>query len=232
TVLITGGTRGIGKELALKFLSEGYNVAVTYLNSDNHAKQLYNKGIFTVKADCANYELAKTVIDEVVNYFGNISVLINNAGIAPKQKLLLDVSENEFDSVISTNLKGVFNYSKFAVEKMLAEGGVICNVSSVQGFDGGSCEVVYSASKSGVIGFTRALANELHESDISVFGVAPTLTDTDMNAHLTDEEKLEFLAEAGVKEIPSAKSVAQTIYTLIQNAKVYHGETINISKKL
>ena len=97
TVLITGGTRGIGKALALKFLEEGYNVAVTYLKSDAEAKQLYNKGIYTVKADVSNYQLAKTVIEEVSNHFGNISVLICNAGIAPAQKLLLDVTEEEFN---------------------------------------------------------------------------------------------------------------------------------------
>lgn len=229
TVLITGGTRGIGKALALKFLNEGYNVAVTYLSSDNSAKELYNKGVYTFKADVSNHSTAKTVIEEVFNRFGALNVLINNAGIAPKQKLLLDVTESEFDSVVNVNLKGVFNYSKFAVEKMLGTGGVICNVSSVQGLVGGSCEVAYSTTKAGVIGFTRALADELSESDISVFSVAPTLTDTDMNAHLSNEEKLEFLNVSGIESVPTAESVANNIYTLILNAIKYRGKTVDLT---
>ena len=229
TVLITGGTRGIGKALALKFLNEGYNVAVTYLNSDNSAKELYNKGVYTFKADVSNHSTAKTVIEEVFNRFGALNVLINNAAIAPKQKLLLDVTESEFDSVVNVNLKGVFNYSKFAVEKMLSTGGVICNVSSVQGLVGGSCEVAYSTTKAGVIGFTRALADELSESDISVFSVAPTLTDTDMNAHLSNEEKLEFLNVSGIESVPTAESVANNIYTLILNDIKYRGKTVDLT---
>ena len=230
TVLITGGTRGIGKALAVKFALSGYNVVITYEKSDDIANELNkNYGIYAIKADVSNYELSKQVINDVVCKFGNISVLINNAGIAPKQKMLLDVSSDEFDRVISVNLKGVFNYSKFAVEKMLFSGGVICNVSSVQGLSGGSCEVAYSSAKAGVIAFTRALSLELSESDISVFAVAPTLTDTDMNAHLSNDEKLEFLTENGLVEIPTANSVAESIYNLIINAKNYRGETIDLT---
>lgn len=230
TVLITGGTRGIGKELAIKFAKMNYNVAITYFNSDNLASELNNfYGVYAIKADVSNYNLAKAVIDSVVSKFGGIDILINNAAVAPKQKPLFDVSDSEFYSVINVNLLGVFNYSKTAINYMLSSGGVICNISSIQGIEGGSCEVAYATSKAGVIGFTRALASELENGNISVFAVAPTLTDTDMNAHLTIEEKLEFLLSQNVKTIPTARGVAEDIYNLILNAKNYHGKTVNLT---
>ena len=228
-VLITGGTRGIGKALAVKFAKSGYNVAVTYVNSENSAKQLNsNYGIKTFKVDVKNYQLAKETVDKVVDLFGGIDVLINNAGIAPKQKLLLDVTESEFDNVISVNLKGAFNYSKAVINYMLNSGGVICNVSSVQGLRGGSCEVVYSASKSAINGFTRALQDELSFSNISVFAVAPTITETDMNGHLTSEDKLEFLQGSNLSSVPTAEEVAEKTYNLIQNANNLRVETVEL----
>ena len=231
TVLITGGTRGIGKALAIKYASLGYNVAVTYKFSDDEALKLNtNYNVFTIKADVKNYAQAENCVSKVVEKFGNINLLINNAGVATAQKLLLDVTEDEFNEIIGVNLKGVFNYSKAVIPYMLSNGGVIVNVSSIQGIQGGSCEVVYSSSKAGVIGFTRALAEELENSNISIFAVAPTLTDTDMNAHLSMQDKLEFISSQNLTEIPTAEYVANQIYNLTLNAENLRGKTIDLAE--
>ena len=231
TVLITGGTRGIGKALAIKYASLGYNVAVTYKFSDDEALKLNtNYNVFTIKADVKNYAQAENCVSKVVEKFGNINLLINNAGVATAQKLLLDVTEDEFNEIIGVNLKGVFNYSKAVIPYMLSNGGVIVNVSSIQGIQGGSWEVVYSSSKAGVIGFTRALAEELENSKISIFAVAPTLTDTDMNAHLSMQDKLEFISSQNLTEIPTAEYVANQIYNLTLNAENLRGKTIDLAE--
>ncbi len=227
--LITGGTRGIGRALAIEMSKQGYLVIIIYLSSDGEALKLNNEyGIVTIKADVSNYTKMQSVITSIINDYGKIDVVINNAGIAPTQKLLIDASESEFDRVMGVNFKGVYNVCKNAIPYMLSGSGVIVNVSSVQGVRGGSCEVIYSASKSAVIGFTRALSEELENSEITIFSVAPTLTDTDMNAHLSIEDKLNFIKESGLTKIPTANDVAEKIIALIRGGKSSHGKNFEI----
>lgn len=233
TAFITGGTRGIGRAIAVKLKSLGYNVVITYIDSDKNAEELNkNYGIIPIKADVSNYEVMNSAVLNVAKKFGKIDVVINNAGICLPQKLLIDCDEAEFDKVIAVNVKGVFNVMKSAIPLMLDGGGIIVNVSSVQGVTGGSCEAVYSASKSAIIGLTRAVSEELDSSNITVFSVSPTLTETDMNAHLSSKEKLEFLSESGLNYIPTPEQVADEIFELMQKDRnVLNGKNFLLSTK-
>ncbi len=215
TVIITGASQGIGKELAIKFSNNGYNVLAVYNNSkkDAEALKIY-ENIDIFKADVSIESEVDALFSYAQNKYGKIDILINNAGIALKQKPLLDVSELEFNSVFNVNVKGVFLCTKNAVNSMLHSGGKIINVSSIFGLVGGSCEVVYSASKSAVIGFTRALSEELAYSNISVASVILGLVDTNMNAHLSYEDKLSFVKECGLENVPTASEVALKIYEI------------------
>jgi 3-oxoacyl-[acyl-carrier protein] reductase len=227
TVLITGATRGIGLALAKKFKSEGYNVVGTCISSINSITELKKQNIDILKADVSSYEEMNGVFRYAKNKYGKIDVVINNAGVALNQKFILDVTEDEFDRVINVNLKGVFNVTKLAVNEMLATGGAIINLSSVFALKGGSCEAVYSASKGGALAFSRAVAEELGASNISVCSVVLGLIDTDMNNHLTNEEKLEFVKESGLKKIPTAKAVASKIFNILKKENL-NGKTYKI----
>ena len=215
TVIITGASQGIGKELAIKFSNNGYNVLAVYNNSKNEAEALKNyKNIDIFKADVTTTSDVEALFNYAQKKYANIDILINNAGVALKQKPLLDVSELEFDFVFNVNVKGVFLCTKNAINAMLNNGGKIINVSSIFGVAGGSCEVAYSASKSAVIGFTRALSEELAYSNISVASVILGLVDTNMNAHLSSEDKLSFVKEYGLTSVPTASDVALKIYDI------------------
>ncbi len=214
TVIITGATRGIGKALAEKFKKEGYNVVGTYLNSDSLAEELKKQNIDTLKADVSKFNELETVFSYAKNKYNKIDILINNAGISLKQKFILDVTESEFDKVINVNLKGVFNSTKLGVSNMLDKGGKIINVSSIFAKSGGSCEAVYSASKAGVTALSRAVSEEVENSKIEVVTVTLGLIDTDMNSHLSCEEKLEFVKNSNLKKVPTAKMVANRIFNI------------------
>ncbi len=214
TVIITGATRGIGRALAEKFKKEGFNVVGTYLNSDSLAEELKKQNIDTIKADVSKFKDLETVFSYAISKYKKIDILINNAGISLKQKFILDVTENEFDSVISVNLKGVFNSTKLGVSNMLNNGGKIINVSSIFAKSGGSCEAVYSASKAGISAFSRAVSEEVENSKLEVITVTLGLIDTDMNSHLTAEEKLGFIKNSNLKKVPTAKMVANRIYNI------------------
>ncbi|MBO5851906.1 MAG: SDR family NAD(P)-dependent oxidoreductase [Clostridia bacterium] len=234
TVIITGASQGIGKELAITFSNNGYNVLAVYNNSKNEAEALKKyKNIDIFKADVTNQCEVDALFSYALKKYKKIDILINNAGVALKQKPLLDVSELEFNSVFNVNVKGVFLCTKNAVNAMLDGGGKIINVSSIFGIIGGSCEVVYSASKSAVIGFTRALSEELAYSNIFVASVSLGLVDTNMNAHLSSEDKLNFVKEYGLTSVPTASEVALKIYDICnlngselngKNFKVFTGD--------
>ncbi|MCK5764146.1 MAG: SDR family NAD(P)-dependent oxidoreductase, partial [Clostridiales bacterium] len=167
TALITGATRGIGNEIAKTFAIDGYNVVINYLNSEetaeNLCRQLYEKGYnaMKVKADVSNREEVEMMIKTVQNKFGDIDVLVNNAGIA-QQKLFTEISNLDWDRIFDVNVKGVFNCSQMVLPKMIQnKKGKIINISSMWGLTGASCEVHYSASKAAVIGLTKALAKEV-----------------------------------------------------------------------
>ena len=214
TVLITGASHGIGKACAEKFASLGFNVAVNYKSSKDAAfelcESLCKKG-FSAKpyfADVSSASDVKKMFDEINKDFGGVDILINNAGIS-LVKVINDVSEKEWDEIFSVNAKSAFLCSKAALSHMLEnKWGRIINVSSMWGICGASCEVPYSAAKAAVVGFTKALAKELAPSGITVNCVAPGITDTKMNAHLTEAEISDFVKEIPVPRLAAADEIA------------------------
>lgn len=217
TALVTGGTRGIGEAVAKKLKKSGYNVVINYFSSKARAEELEKQGFFTVRADVADDCQVKEMFDAVKKRFGKVDVLINNAGIALKQKTFFDVDEAEFDRVFAVDVKGVFLCSKYAALNMLRSGGGdIINVSSVFGVEGASCEAVYSAAKGAVIAFTKSLAKELEGASVRVQAVAPSMVDTDMNAHLSTKDKASYLADRGQKEMLTAEDVADVVARLLK----------------
>lgn len=215
TIIITGASSGIGRETAIKFKSEGYNVVGTYLNSTKSAKEIESEyGIKFLRCDISNKSDIENLFSYTIKTFGSVDIVVANAGISSIQKPFIDVLDSEIDSLISVNLKGTLLTNKLAVLSMLNGGGKIINVSSVFGLYGGGCEVVYSATKSGIIGLTKSLAEELSFSNIKVCAVAPGLVDTKMNSHLSLEDKQSFIRDIGVKKVASPKEIADFIYKI------------------
>lgn len=213
TILITGGTRGIGRSIAELFLQKGYRVCVTYSKDEKSAAETAALGIETYCADVAKEE-------DVVALFaklGKVDVLVNNAGIA-LIKQIQDVSYAEYERVMSVNMGGAFLCSREAAKGMIErKSGVIVNISSVWGEVGGSCESVYSASKAALIGFTKALANELGWSGIRVNAVSPGVIDTPMNAHFTAEEMSALQEEIPMGRLGTGADVARAVEYLVEN---------------
>lgn len=204
--LVTGASKGIGRSIAVTFAEKGATVIINYKKDDEGAaktlemiKSVDGYGSI-IKADVSSYYGAKNMIDEVLNSFGKIDILVNNAGIS-KNGLFIDMTEEDWDAIIDTNVKSMFNCSHNVVKAMLQQkSGVIINISSIWGNVGASCEVIYSASKGGINSFTKALAKELAPSNIRVNAIAPGVIDTEMNKWLSAEER-----EALINEIPMMK---------------------------
>lgn len=230
TVLVTGGSRGIGKAIVYSFANAGYNVILNYNLSEQSAKDIVKdlegcKGIVEIfKADVTSKEEVNAMIEYTVKEFGKIDVIVNNAGIS-KTGLFQDFSEEDFDRIINVNLKGIFNVTQQALkENMLKEkNGAIINISSVWGITGGSCEVVYSASKAGVIGFTKALAKELAPSNITVNSIAPGTIGTDMTYKTyTKDEIDEFIKrDIPMGRIGTPEEVADLVLFLASDSARY-----------
>lgn len=232
TLLITGASRGIGEAIARAFSSNGYNVVINYNKSEERAKLLakeLNAPIF--QADVSKPDQANALVNFTVEKFGKIDVLVNNAGIALPQSVLQSVTEEDFDKLVSINLKSIFNCSKAVIDGMISNGGgSIINISSVWGQIGGSCEVLYSMTKAGVIGFTKALAQELAPSNIRVNAVAPGFINTDMNAHLDEEAVNEFLTGVPLGRVGNTNDVAQAVLFLAsENASYITGHVLNVN---
>lgn len=232
TVLITGATRGIGEAIARAFLSSGYTVIVNYNESIKKASELKAELCCdTFKADVSNLNEVQDMISYVCNKYGKIDVLVNNAGIALKQSVLQDVGEHDFDRTVAVNLKGVFNCSKLVLDNMISNGsGVIINLSSIWGEVGASCEVVYSMTKAGIIGFTKALAKEVAPSNIRVNAVAPGFIKTDMNAHISDLDVADFLQDVPIGRIGGVEEVANAVLFLAsEKASYITGQVLNVN---
>ena len=213
TILITGGVRGIGKSIALKFQEKGYRVCVTYSKDEENASLMKAEGFEVYKADVAKE-------DEVVSLFqkiGKVDVLVNNAGVS-LIKQIQDVSYAEFQRLMSVNVGGAFLCSREAAKGMIDRGaGLIVNISSVWGEVGGSCESVYSASKAALLGFTKALAKELGWSGVRVNCVSPGVIDTPMNAHFTKEEMDGLREEIPMGRLGCGEDVAKAVVYLEEN---------------
>lgn len=235
TVLVTGGSRGIGKEVALKFAEEGYQVIINYVSDKTDVEELQKefeeKGVSSliVKADVTREEEVKTLIEQAIEKFGAIDVLVNNAGIT-KDNLLMRMTEEEFDKVIEVNLKGTFIVTKAVTKYMMKKRqGSIINLSSVVGVAGNAGQCNYSASKAGIIGFTKSLARELSSRNIRVNAVAPGFIETDMTKVLPEAVKEAIHSQIPLKRMGKAKEVAELIYFLgSQKSSYITGQVINI----
>lgn len=233
--LITGGSRGIGKEVALKFAENGYNIVINYVSDKTDVEGITkefkekNVEVLLVKTDVTSYEDSENMIKQAIERFGQIDVLVNNAGIT-RDTLLMRMKEEDFDKVIEVNLKGTFNVSKAVVPYMMKKkSGNIINLSSVVGVTGNAGQCNYSASKAGIIGFTKSLARELASRNIRVNAVAPGFIKTDMTEVLSDAVKEGINSQIPLKRMGTAEEVANVIYFLGGNDSSYiTGQVINI----
>jgi len=233
-VLITGASKGIGRETARLFAGNGYDVLINYNQSKQLADELCNSlnndgfNVDAFKADVSVRSEVDKMVEYCISRFGGIDVLVNNAGIS-KISVFGNITEIEWDEVISVNLKGVFNCCQSVLPHMLKrKKGRIINVSSIWGMTGASCEVHYSAAKAGVIGLTKALAKELGPSNIQVNCVAPGIIETDMNSYINDEVIRSLKENTPLMRFGSAFEVAQSIMFLAsEEAAFFTGQVLS-----
>jgi len=231
-VLVTGSSRGIGKAIAIKYAKEGYNLIINCNKSSDELMnvqkeiQSYNVSCHSFVGDIGIYENAKKMFNEIKDKFGFLDILINNAGIS-HIGLLSDMSIDEWNKVINTNLTSVFNCCKLAIPDMVSKkSGQIVNISSVWGIYGASCEVAYSASKGGINAFSRALAKELAPSNIFVNAIALGAIDTDMNKCFDTDEINALTEEIPADRLAKPEEVANFVYKLTDNNTYLTGQVI------
>ena len=233
--LITGATRGIGKQIAITLAKQGYNIALNYRKEneelENTKKEIEKIGvqIIAVKGDVANFEECENFVKQVIERFGQIDVLVNNAGIT-KDMLLMRMKKEDFEQVIDTNLVGTFNVTKNVVPYMMkARSGRIINISSVVGISGNAGQTNYSASKAGIIGFTKSLAKEIASRNILVNAVAPGFIETNMTDVLKDDVKQEIAKNIPLKRMGTTQDVANVVKFLASDDSSYiTGQVINV----
>ena len=220
TVLVTGGARGIGRGIAEKFAQNNYNIIINYNESHDLAmdfeKSLKDRGIMAmaIRADVSDAQQVKAMVDQAMDYFGKIDVLVNNAGIAD-MNLITDIKEEVWDRLFDVNVKGVFNCTQAVVKGMISEkAGRIINISSIWGIVGASMECHYSATKGAVIAFSKALAKELGPSGITVNTVAPGAVETDMIAPLGEDVFQQVREETPLGTLGRVDQIAETVFFL------------------
>ena len=236
TVLITGASRGIGAACARAFAAEEYRVALNYRHSEEAALSLAEElrgmdaEVMTVQADVADSAAVRAMIAQVQERFGGIDVLVNNAGAA-LVKLLTDTSDDEWRSLIDTNLSGMFYCCKAALPAMIrAHSGCIVNIASMWGEVGASCEAVYSASKAGVIGLTKALAKEVGPSGVRVNAVSPGVIMTDMMADFGEDDLKALRDEIPLGALGAPEDVASAVLFLASDAARYiTGQVLSVN---
>lgn len=215
--LITGASGGIGSAIALRLANDGYDIAACYYSDEEGVRELEKKLELTdakfrsYKADVSDMDSIKKIFADATEFFGGVSVLVNNAGMA-QQKLFTDITEAEFDRINSVNFKSVYNCCQCAVPFMVNQKkGKIINISSMWGVCGASCETVYSATKAAVIGLTKALARELAPSNIQVNCIAPGVIDTKMNSILSDDDKKALADEIPMGRFGTPEEIAGVV---------------------
>ncbi len=233
--IVTGGTRGIGEAIVLKLAENGANVAFTYLSSDEKAKALEEKlQSFGVKAkayksNAADFDECEKMVNDVVKEFGTVDILVNNAGIS-KDNLLLRMTPEEWDEVMETNLKSVFNMVKQAIRPMLkARKGSIINMSSIIGIRGNAGQSSYAASKAGIIGFTKSMAAELGSRNIRCNAIAPGFVETDMTHYLKEGEAAKsFIEKIPLRRFGSPEEIANvTLFLASEMSSYITGQVIS-----
>lgn len=236
TALITGASRGIGRELALRLADEGYDIVVNYLfEEEDYAgtvKEIEQKGVkaIALKADVSKFSQVEEMMKQTVEAFGTIDVLVNNAGIT-RDGLLARMKEEDFDMVISVNLKSVFNCCRHAVPYMMKQRhGRIINMASVVGLSGQGGQTNYSASKAGIIGFTKSLAKEIGSRNITVNAVAPGFVETPMTDVMPERAREEILASIPLKRGGTVKDIADAVSFLAsEQASYITGHVLSIN---
>ncbi|BAQ10483.1 3-ketoacyl-acp reductase [Bacillus sp. OxB-1] len=233
--IVTGASRGIGREIALLLGKEGARVAVNYSGSKEKADEVVGLireaggEAFAIQADVSDADSVKNMIDETLKTFGSIDILVNNAGIT-KDNLLMRMKEDEWDDVININMKGVFLCTKGVTRQMMKQrAGKIVNVASIVGVSGNPGQANYVAAKAGVIGFTKTAAKELASRNINVNAVAPGFITTDMTEVLTDEVKEQMLSVIPLGKLGSPQDVARSVLFLLSDDAAYiTGQTIHV----
>ena len=234
-VIVTGATRGIGREIALTLAKNGANIAMNYRNLNSEVEDLINEiksfGVdaLAIKCDVSITEEVDNFVKEVKSHYNTIDVLVNNAGIT-KDGLIIRMKEEDFDDVLDVNLKGTFNTTKSVSSIMVRQKyGKIINISSVVGIAGNAGQCNYAASKAGVIGFSKSVARELASRNINVNVVAPGYINTDMTKNLPDKVKEEIIKSIPMKKIGDPKEVANLVLFLSSNLSDYiTGQVINV----
>ncbi len=232
---ITGATRGIGKQIAMVLAENGYDIALNYRTENDNLretiKEIESKNVkcLAVKGDVSSYENCETFVSQIINKFGKIDVLVNNAGIT-KDTLLMRMKKEDFEDVIDVNLVGTFNVTKNVISHMMkARSGRIINISSVVGVSGNAGQTNYAASKAGIIGFTKSLAKEVASRGILVNAVAPGFIETQMTDVLKDEIKEKIAETIPLKRMGTATDVANVVKFLASDDSSYiTGQVINI----
>lgn len=235
TALITGATRGIGKQIALKLAKENYNIIINYrtrneeLESTIKEIESNNVECLALQGDVSKYEDCENIVKQTIEKFGKIDVLVNNAGIT-KDMLLMRMKKEDFQSVIDVNLVGTFNVTKNVIPYMMkAHTGRIINISSVVGVTGNAGQTNYSASKAGIIGFTKSLAKEVASRNILVNAIAPGFIETDMTSILKEEIKENIANQIPLKKMGTAQDVANLVKFLSSDDSSYiTGQVINV----
>ena len=218
-VLVTGASRGIGREIAKRLAKEGNKVIANYNKSEEQAKilQRENDNIEIYKADVSNREEVHEMVEYILKEHGKIDVLINNAGIS-ESKVFTDVTDEDWNKIINTDLYSVFCVTQEVLHSMIHnKKGCIINISSVWGMVGASCETIYSVAKAGIDGMTKSLAKELGPSNIRVNSIAPGIIDTDMNKNLTQDDIKNIKEEIPLGEIGKTIDIARCVDWLIQD---------------
>lgn len=234
TVIITGGSRGIGETIVKELAKEGYNIILNYNKSEQKAKKIQEEctkkgqNVEIFQADVSKREEVKKLVNFTIRKFKNIDILINNAGVS-QTKLFTDITQEDWNTIINTNLTSAFHMCQEVLPNMIHnKNGCIINISSIWGITGAACEVHYSVAKAGLDGLTKALAKEVGPSNIKVNSIAPGIIETEMNKNISQSDKNDIISEIPLGRIGNTIEIAKTVKWLIENEYIT-GQIISVN---